>query len=798
MQPERRFFIQPVRRQAATRSRDTAPAESGGTFLVAEVSVADLVRLGTEIHAGDPDRSLISGIELLPGATTGNTRQQRHIARSTGDTPAVEEVSEPVTSDSSNFVITVGGQEWRLVVTPNRRAVSMVLSTTSLATLVIGLFVTVLLFVYIMNITRKRSRSVRLLEHSKQELVAANEALNAEISARESTETQIRKELASQTTISKLLDLSLQHISLDEMLEMALDLVLDVPWLTVEAKGSIFTADETGDTLIMRAQRGLAPSLLVSCAEIPFGDCLCGQAATAKEVVFANSLDHRHEITFEGMREHGHICTPIVSRDKTLGVLNLYIEHNHQRDELEELFLKMVADTLAGVIERKQTEMTMAAGMMELDNQKLAMDQHALVTITDPDGFITHANNRFCELMGYSRSELVGKTHRIIKSGRHPAEFYAELWNTVMQGRTWESEICDRSKDGRLYWFKSTIVPFLNNAGRPYKYVAVHTDITRQKAVEETLRAQKDEVELAHKELETTLHQLLQSEKLASIGQLAAGIAHEINTPTQFISDNTRFLKESFDDLLGLIGNYGTLLDAAGRGTIPDELVAKTRALEEEVDVEYIVGEIPTAISQSLEGVERIARIVRSMKEFSHPGSEGKIALDINQAIESTITISRNEWKYCAHLDTVFDDSLPMVPCLPGEFNQVILNIIVNAAHAIKEASDGEGNAENGAITVSTRNAGDCAEIRISDTGTGIPEAIRSRIFDPFFTTKGVGKGTGQGLAIAYSVIVEKHGGTLQVESEVGRGTTFIIRLPLMESQAGTEQDHEEAHSVCR
>jgi signal transduction histidine kinase len=166
------------------------------------------------------------------------------------------------------------------------------------------------------------------------------------------------------------------------------------------------------------------------------------------------------------------------------------------------------------------------------------------------------------------------------------------------------------------------------------------------------------------------------------------------------------------------------------------------------------------------------------MKEFSHPGENQKQLTDINHCIESTIVVARNEWKYVAELVTDLDPDLPMILCLPGDFNQVILNMIVNASHAIADTQAGaEGG--KGTITISSRRCDPWVEIRVADTGAGIPEAIRSRIFDPFFTTKKVGQGTGQGLAIAYSVVVDKHGGTLDFESQVGRGTSFIIRLPL-------------------
>jgi signal transduction histidine kinase len=191
-----------------------------------------------------------------------------------------------------------------------------------------------------------------------------------------------------------------------------------------------------------------------------------------------------------------------------------------------------------------------------------------------------------------------------------------------------------------------------------------------------------------------------------------------------------------------------------------------------------VMSEVPKAIDQTLEGVERVARIVRAMKEFSHPGSAEKTAINLNQAIESTITVARNEWKYVADLVLELEPSLPPVFCLPGEFNQVVLNLVINASHAIAERV-GDGSKGKGKITVGTRRDGDWVEVRVQDTGAGIPRAIQNRMFEPFFTTKPVGKGTGQGLAIARSVIVDKHGGTIHFESEEGVGTTFVLRLPI-------------------
>jgi PAS domain S-box-containing protein len=270
--------------------------------------------------------------------------------------------------------------------------------------------------------------------------------------------------------------------------------------------------------------------------------------------------------------------------------------------------------------------------------------------------------------------------------------------------------------------------------------------------------------------------ELAQAQKLESIGQLAAGIAHEINTPTQFIGDNIRFLQESVAELFGAVERLNSLVSNDPVATVS---AAAITALLESVDLSYLREEVPKAISQSLDGVERISTIVAAMKEFSHPALD-KAPHDLNRAIVSTITVATNEWKYVADVQTDLDADLPPVPVMLGAFNQVILNILVNAAHAIG-AVIVQAPGTKGLITVSTRKVSPWAEIRIQDSGCGIPEEVRDRIFDPFFTTKAVGKGTGQGLAIAHDVIVKKHLGTITVESGPGSGSTFVLRLPLDE-----------------
>lgn len=275
--------------------------------------------------------------------------------------------------------------------------------------------------------------------------------------------------------------------------------------------------------------------------------------------------------------------------------------------------------------------------------------------------------------------------------------------------------------------------------------------------------------------------QVLQAQKFELIGQLAAGIAHEINTPIQYVGSNTSFLKTIFANLERLLAAYDRLLDAAQHGTVTQDQLASIDALSTQIKLAYLRREIPKAIEQTLEGVQRAAKIVRSIKDMSHPDTGRKSNMDLNKVLENAITLSRNEWKYVAQMRVELDPTLPELPGIEDELHHALVNLLLNAAQAIAEVV-GDGSGEKGAITVTSRRNGAWAEVRIADTGCGIPESIRPKIFQPFVTTKPVGKGTGQGLAIAHAVIVDKHQGSIDVETEEGKGTTFIIRLPLAEA----------------
>ncbi|MFZ0481733.1 MAG: PAS domain S-box protein [Terriglobales bacterium] len=386
--------------------------------------------------------------------------------------------------------------------------------------------------------------------------------------------------------------------------------------------------------------------------------------------------------------------------------------------------------------------------------------EHASDTVfwIDPQARIVYANEAASRALGHSHEELLTLSIPDIDP-LFPKDVWSTFWERFKAQRSTTFETQHRTKQGRRFPVEVT-TNYLEFDGQEYCF-AFARDITERRALESQLR---------------------QAQKLEGIGQLAAGIAHEINTPTQFVTDNLTFLRDSWVRIYELLQVYRSVFkDNAG---IPPTVASAIEQSEGNCDLDFVMIEVPRAIDQGLDGARRVAKIVRAMKEFSHPDSADKTATDLNRAIESTITVGRNEWKYVAEMATDFDETMSPVVCYPGDINQVVLNLVVNAAHAIKEKVK---NGEKGQIKVCTRAQGDFAEISVTDTGNGIPEAIRTRVFDPFFTTKEVGKGTGQGLALAYAVVVKKHSGKIWFETEPGRGTTFFIDLPLRPVEAAEE-----------
>ncbi len=390
------------------------------------------------------------------------------------------------------------------------------------------------------------------------------------------------------------------------------------------------------------------------------------------------------------------------------------------------------------------------------------------ILIFDGEGKVESLNNAAKDIFGIEESDCTGlNVCDLVPSAsfcakRAGCQNLTELLTSTQQhGR---NEIIGRHKDGTDLPLEFAVSEFLQYD--VITYSGIVRDLSRRKSLES---------QLAH------------AQKMESVGQLAAGIAHELNTPIQFVGDNTRFLRSSFASIQEILDQVDALVDQCAPYAELAQLAETIKASCRSADIDFLKEEIPLAIDQTLDGAETVARIVRAMKVFSHPGAQEFQETNLNASLESTLTISRSEWKYCAELETEFDPQLPPIMCMPGELNQAFLNLIVNGAHAIASKSD-----QIGLLKVRTFRELANVVVEISDSGTGIPKAIQNRIFDPFFTTKGVGKGTGQGLSICYHIVVEVHSGRLTFESIEGQGTTFRIELPIdprSPAKQGIEED---------
>ncbi len=437
---------------------------------------------------------------------------------------------------------------------------------------------------------------------------------------------------------------------------------------------------------------------------------------------------------------------------------NLAQQANRTLEDLKKMVRQRTAELDASnhrlrqeVAERKRSEQS----SREAEARTRAILDTAAdgIMTMDQFGVIESVNQAAEKMFGYAPGELVGKHLELVIPSLYKE--YREGDVIDKHGPGSHRPLTGLGCDGHV--FPVEVVMSELRLGERLLFTGIVRDITEQKLLES---------------------QLIQAQKLESVGQLSAGIAHEINTPTQYVGYNTLFLRDAFQDVTGLLDKFDRLLTAAKRDEIGPDDIREIEAAIQAADMPYLMEEIPKAIAQSLDGVGRVAAIVKGIREFSHPGGEGKTPVDLNRAIESTATVARNEWVKVAELITDFDPALPPVPCLAAELNQAILNLIVNAAHAIEEAQR-LGSAVQARITLRTRRVGKWVEIQVCDTGAGIAPENYSKIFNPFFTTKQVGKGTGQGLAIARTIVVKKHHGTITFESAQGQGTTFTVRLPL-------------------
>jgi two-component system NtrC family sensor kinase len=373
-----------------------------------------------------------------------------------------------------------------------------------------------------------------------------------------------------------------------------------------------------------------------------------------------------------------------------------------------------------------------------------------LITRHAPDGRFLYVSEASYKLLGFTPEELIDQDPWAIVHPDDAAQFGDHDPATLATHATRELTFRMRHRDGHWVWIEAVSSVLRDEAGHLEEIQVSSRNVTDRRARE--ARSQEES-------------------KLESLGRLSAGLAHEINSPIQFVGDNARFLAEAYRELIRIVLFYRGLLDS----TDPlgwEERRAQMRDAEEGIEFDYLQTEIPSAVEQTLHGIQRVSTIVRAMKTFSHPGHKEQVPADLNEAIEATVTVTRHQVNSVADLRLQLAE-LPPVRCNIADLNQVFLNLIVNAADAIADTG------EPGIIDVTTALDGDHVVIAISDTGGGIPDDVRSKIFDPFFTTKDVGKGSGQGLPLVHAVIHEGHGGTLTVDSTVGSGSTFTIRLPV-------------------
>lgn len=468
---------------------------------------------------------------------------------------------------------------------------------------------------------------------------------------------------------------------------------------------------------------------------------------------FLDSFNYLKEV----IRNKTSITIPLINKDSIFAFLKIETEHDIVHPTEEYRYYNDISKTLSDVFtlaqERERFEQVFKQNIRlidEMSSAAIGIDNHDLVT---------HWNHKAELYFSIKKSDAIQKKLFELSIICDWPAIISKLYDSRSENVITERfEVSyKRGSEEKDRLLSIAITPFVEPNGSFIGYLLLMDDITEKKHLEKN-------------------HQ--QSMYLESIGQLSAGIAHEINTPMQYISDNLIFLKDSFTD----VAKVFKIIKRA----LSDRTLDETRLdnIFEEADIEYLSEELPLAFSQTMEGVERVCTIVKAMKEYSHPNSEEKVTTNINSCIQSTITISKHTWKFHADMEVLLDPKLPSIMCHPGPFNEVILNLIVNAADAIKDRIEKNKAMEKGKITIQTLNKESCVEIRISDTGGGIPLSIQEKIFDPFFTTKAVGKGTGQGLALSYSIIKERHNGELNFETVLGESTTFILQLPITNDYA--------------
>jgi two-component system NtrC family sensor kinase len=456
------------------------------------------------------------------------------------------------------------------------------------------------------------------------------------------------------------------------------------------------------------------------------------------------------------------------------------------------------------ISDRKQVEEHLRNSSKNLSEIKFALDQVAIVAITDERGIINYASDNFCKISKYSREELIGQNHRLINSGYHPQEFFRHLWRTISRGKIWQGEIKNRAKDGTYYWVDTTILPLLDENGKPSQYLSIRLDISKRKRQEQALRQseiqlrqQTEELEITLKKLQKTQIQLIQAEKMSSLGQLVAGIAHEINNPVNFIYGNLKHATDYVNSLKELISLYQKHYPS------PPQAISEWA---EEIELEELVKDFYKLIQSMRTGATRLHEIVKSLRIFSRLDESDLKATDLHENIESTLVLLQNRLNGRAgkpeiHLSKNYGN-LPLIECYGGLLNQVFMNLFINAIEAIEQKREGlkpgEQVNDRGKITITTSiSSENWVLLSIEDNGCGMSPEVQAKIFNPFFTNKPIGKGMGMGLATSYQIITENHQGSLQCFSTLGEGTEFVITFPLQSALPKQHGSPEQVGRTC-
>ena len=580
----------------------------------------------------------------------------------------------------------------------------------------------------------------------------------------------------------------IDRLDIDELFEQ---IIARAATLAGSDNAFIFLLDDDGRTFSIKAGTGVCADHLGAKFSVDVG--LGARVIATGEAILINNYKtwpHRTDDPRLGPIE-AMLAVPLLAAGKVVGLIGFIAVDPQIKFTKEDLVIVKEFANLASLALGNASLYTAAQAEIrerrgaeeEIRKLSQAVDQSpGMVIITDPDGYITYVNAKFTQVYGYTLREVSGMTPRVLKSGAQDASFYRNLWETIRGGREWKGELCNHRKNKELLWVLAAISPVRNLEGNVAYYLAVQQDMTEQKAIEATLQRQNLEIQTTLTKLQQTQTQLIQQEKMAGIGQLAAGVAHEINNPLGFVHSNFETLQKYMGRLAEMVNAYRDLHRLVKQANIAELKTVGEQIddLEKKYKLDYIMGDLGPIFTETGEGISRMENIVKALCLFSRVDQQDSFQdFDLNAGLRSTLTVARNEIKYIADVEEDLGD-IPVIEAMGGKLNQVLLNIVMNAAQAIKSWHSGP----HGLIKIRSRADDEFVYCDIEDNGSGIPDEIRQDIFNPFFTTKPVGEGTGLGLSISYDIVINKHHGDIIVASKLHSGTTFTIKLPIKQPRS--------------